>query len=501
MDKCPHCGSRNIRRRYSEHRRYKWRCRNCNEVFRAPSRGVAIWIGVVAVVVVAAAVVLFAVQQGVIALPITMVPSGELAGGVVKTVAPTTPPGVAATRTPERVVVQVAELTATHTVRPVDTPIAQMKIADTPTHTVMPIATDTLTPTPTNTLMPTVTLTPTATLTPTVTPSPTPSSTPTITPTPPTPPPPHLRHIEEKRYMLALINVERKKAGVPPVELGDNIAAQLHAESAWENCFPSHWGIDGLKPYMRYSLAGGYQSNGENGVGGGTCIKASDGYAPLRSVKWGLDRSMNALVNSPDHLGNILHKHHRKVNLGITYDRYNTAVIQHFEGDYVEYDNLPAITDGALSFSGKTKNGVRFYKKEDIGVVLYYDPSPHALTHEDVSRTYAYCFGLKVAAFLKPVPGGWNYPTAEFDSRYESCPGDPYGTTYGSVKGAYIIAREWIADDTSFALEADVSNVLNKYGAGVYSVMVWGEIDGERAVISEYSIFHGITPPDTYTPH
>ena len=67
--------------------------------------------------------------------------------------------------------------------------------------------------------------------------------------------------------MLQLINEERVRAGVAPVVLGDNIAAQLHAESALENCFSSHWGINGLKPYMRYSLAGGYQSNAENGYG------------------------------------------------------------------------------------------------------------------------------------------------------------------------------------------------------------------------------------------
>ena len=77
--------------------------------------------------------------------------------------------------------------------------------------------------------------------------------------------------------MLEKINFERTKAGVPIVELGDNVAAQLHAESALENCYASHWGIDGLKPYMRYSLAGGYQSNAENGHGSDYCITSSDG--------------------------------------------------------------------------------------------------------------------------------------------------------------------------------------------------------------------------------
>ena len=32
----------------------------------------------------------------------------------------------------------------------------------------------------------------------------------------------------------------------------------------------------------------------------------------------------------------------------------------------------------------------------------------------------------------------------------------------------------------------------------MYTVLVWGKLNGEDVVISEYSIFQGITPPDTY---
>ena len=120
----------------------------------------------------------------------------------------------------------------------------------------------------------------------TPTPSPVATVVPTITPTH-IPAPilrPNLRHIKEKSYMLELINAERVQAGLNPVVLGDNVAAQLHAEASLKNCFSSHWGIDGLKPYMRYSLAGGYQSNGENGLGSDYCITASDRYRPIASV-------------------------------------------------------------------------------------------------------------------------------------------------------------------------------------------------------------------------
>ena len=91
---------------------------------------------------------------------------------------------------------------------------------------------------------------------PTTTPVPTATATPV--------PAPNRRHLEQQLYMLGLINAEREKAGVDAVVLGDNVAAQLHAEVSLESCFLSHWGIDGLKPYMRYSLAGGHQSNAEN---------------------------------------------------------------------------------------------------------------------------------------------------------------------------------------------------------------------------------------------
>ena len=79
--------------------------------------------------------------------------------------------------------------------------------------------------------------------------------------------------------MLELINEEREIAAVGPVTMGNNVAAQVHAEISLANCTGGHWGVDGLKPYMRYSLAGGYHSNGENGSGLDYCIKASKAIA------------------------------------------------------------------------------------------------------------------------------------------------------------------------------------------------------------------------------
>lgn len=327
--------------------------------------------------------------------------------------------------------------------------------------------------------------------------------------------------------MLDLINEARAEAGAQPVELGDNIAAQLHAEAMLANCFASHWGIDGLKAYMRYSLAGGYQYNAENVSGLDYCIKSSDGYRALSDFQGKVRDRMEGLMNSPGHRRNILNKWHKKVNIGLARDVYNYKVVQHFEGDYVEYDELPAIRNGMLSFSGIAKNGVNFGEERDLGAQLYYDPPPYDLTRGQVARTYCLSSGTLVAGFRWPLSGRRFWPKDEFSTTYSPCP-DPYDVpanapAAGSPDEAralwqaayeasqnreertivvpWITASEWTAKGKAFSVSVNINDVLKAYSAGgVYTILVWGNISGERAPISRYSIFHGVTPPDTYTP-
>ena len=327
--------------------------------------------------------------------------------------------------------------------------------------------------------------------------------------------------------MIELINKVREGAGVGPVELGDNIAAQAHAELMLRDCFDSHWGLDGLKPYMRYSLAGGYQSNWENvAVTNGNCSKAWDGYAPITGVMEEIALTMGGLMESPGHRDNILHKHHKKVNIGFAWDEYNFHAAQHFEGDYAEYSQLPRIDGNRLSFRGRVKNGARI-NASDLGVFIDYDPPPHALTRGQAARTYCYGGGAPVATLIEPPSDGWSYTGGdEFEDTYESCL-DPYDAppkesitidelealrqeAYDesanpkgiAVVGLWITADEWSVMGGEFSVSADIGNVLNRWGDGVYTIVLhgWGAIDGEDATISEYSIFHGVAPPNTYYP-
>ncbi|MDE2802514.1 MAG: CAP domain-containing protein [Chloroflexota bacterium] len=344
------------------------------------------------------------------------------------------------------------------------------------------------------------------------------------TPTPAPAGPPLLRHLEYKQYMLELINAERERAGVAPVVSGTNNAAQLHAESGLKNCVSSHWGVDGLKPYMRYTLAGGYQSNGENGRGLDYCISASDWVLQLDSLESEVADAVRGWMGSPGHRRNILDPTHRKVNIGLAWDRYNINAVQHFEGDYVVYDQLPAIESGILRLQGTLKNGAVIRGEDDLGVQVFFDPPPHPLAVGQLSRTYCYTNGLKVASLRPPLTGGWFYDTHQFTQQYDQCP-DPYAVPtdasvprspdeaslhYDAAKTAsqsipsatrtipWITAQTWQFGSDSFTVDADIRGIFGQYGPGVYTIVVWAWLMGDDNVVSEYSIFHEITPPDTY---
>ena len=322
--------------------------------------------------------------------------------------------------------------------------------------------------------------------------------------------------------MLELINDERARAGVAPVVLGDNNAAQLHAESSLANCFVSHWGVDGLKPYMRYGLAGGHQSNGENALGTDYCITATDGYRAIGSIKEEIRDGMELWMDSLGHRDNILNPWHKRVNIGLAWDTYNFRAVQHFEGDYVEYDQIPAIENGILTISGTVKNGASF--AEAFSPQIYYDAPPHTLTRGQLSYTYCYDTGLLIAALRAPLTGNWYYPVHEFTETYRKCldphevpadapaprpPSSPFPPvapphqpppSLSVITVPYITASAWRVNSKGFSFRADLSDLLSKHGAGVYSIMIWGKVSGRSLVISQYSIFHGVTPPDTYDP-
>ena len=339
---------------------------------------------------------------------------------------------------------------------------------------------------------------------------------------------PDLRHLKLKAHMLELVNGARIEAGLQPVILGNNFAAQLHAEQSLADCVSAHWGTDGLKPYMRYSLAGGYQGNAENVTGIDYCIRFHDGYEPIEDSEAGLfkevRKAVDGLMDSPEHRKTILTSHYRKLNIGWDSNQYNLVAVQHFEGDYVEFDQLPRFVDGVLKIEARTKNGLQVEDRTTMAVQIFYDQPPKELTRGQISRTYCYGPGTPVGALRYQIYSNNNW--AGNSVHYSPAPcQDPYAVPPetdppGSVSDAalfhelsqfntpagdptivpWITAQQWQTQLTSFQIEANLQQALKKHGPGVYTIVIRGKLDGEDTVVAEYSIWHEIEPPDTYEP-
>jgi uncharacterized protein YkwD len=126
-------------------------------------------------------------------------------------------------------------------------------------------------------------------------------------------------------YVLGLVNKDRQAKGLSPVVLNFNAAAQQHAQDMLDNRYAAHWGTDGLKPYMRYTLAGGLNKEGENSDYLSTGAPKIDVKAELQAFETDM---MAENPPNDSHRQNILNKWHKKVNIGVAYNNNSIALVQ-----------------------------------------------------------------------------------------------------------------------------------------------------------------------------
>ena len=181
---------------------------------------------------------------------------------------------------------------------------------------------------------------------------------------------------------------------MPPVVMGTNQVAQIQAEALLRDCTLSHWGTDGLKPYhagIRWRaatrLTRKLRPQPTNAELLYTWLQWND--APEEMLR----ESVDSLLSSPIHRGVMLSPAYQQVNFGLAWNRTVFKTVAHFEGDYTELTQLPAFTDGDLSFAGRLKERYQFNHQHPLGVRVYYDPEPRALTQGQLIRTSCYWEG------------------------------------------------------------------------------------------------------------
>ena len=309
---------------------------------------------------------------------------------------------------------------------------------------------------------------------------------------------------------LFLVNEAREESGLVPVVLGANPAPQEHAEDMAESCFLSHWGTNGMKPYMRYSLAGGVQANAENVSGASFCPADPSSYVqqPLADE---LREAFDRLMNSPGHRANIMRPEHRLLHIGMSYRAPNFWLVQQFSGHYAAFAQTPTIKDGELSFDMSACNGARV-SGGALAVQVRHDPLPSPLTPGQLQRTSCYSSGHAIAGLRPPLEQGRYYTDHNFRLPAGECldphlldPRLPTARSYeeatqlkvparsgrsGSDElGVWITADQWDVDDGRARVAADLSALLRAVGGGAYTVLIWGSVRGDDVPIAEYSIF------------
>jgi hypothetical protein len=157
-----------------------------------------------------------------------------------------------------------------------------------------------------------------------------------------------LDYAEAQRFVLSLINRDRKKAGLPPVVLDEaaSKAGALHARDMAAHGFTGHVGSDGSVPEQRYTESGGTHFVQENAA----CLFDTEPRKLAENPRFdaaklaALHEMFMAEVPPNDgHRRNILKPLHNRVGIGLAQpaDVPQPCLTQEFVDQYGEYEPLP----------------------------------------------------------------------------------------------------------------------------------------------------------------
>lgn len=283
---------------------------------------------------------------------------------------------------------------------------------------------------------------------------------------------------ELRQHALQKINDDRAKFDLPPVQLSNNEAAQVHAEDVFGTKKISHWMTNGEKPYMTYSRYGGVGDVGQNvaveGYTGDDATACRYGLAMCTHIdpKDAIDKAeYDMMYNDKEccddgHRDNILDKAHTHVSLGIMYDNYYFAFVQNFENQYVVWSQPITYDENSkkVSMSGTLVDDVTL-----DGINLFFDALPTPATYEQHADDKSYGLGDIAAIVVEPPPPGSYYRET-----------DEY---------ALVVSERWQIDNNSFEVIFPVDKVYAKNGSGVYTVSIFADDGSADFPITSISLF------------
>jgi hypothetical protein len=193
-----------------------------------------------------------------------------------------------------------------------------------------------------------------------------------------------LEYAEAQRFVLGLINRDRKKAGLSPVVLdaAASKAGLQHARDMATKGFTGHIGSDGSTPEQRYSESGGSDFVQENAAClSDTVPRKLDDEPRFDAAKLAALHEMFMAEVPPNdgHRRNVLKALHNRVGIGLAQPATvgQPCLAQEFVDDYGEYAPLPKQPSATLHVAGTVSAPLVFG-----GVGIGRTPLPKPLPRE-----------------------------------------------------------------------------------------------------------------------
>lgn len=267
---------------------------------------------------------------------------------------------------------------------------------------------------------------------------------------------------DAKKYMIDLINKDRKTAGLKPVaadEAGEK-AGQLHSDEMAEFGYLSHWDLKGRKPDQRYGLLGGtgfvmenahIEFSGYSSDEGKGEKKASFKIDPDAKVsKKDLEDIESGFFNekppNDGHRRNILDPDHTHVGIGLSVAKLGESsrltCTQELIHNYGKIELEPGAVTLGLEFvvKGKLDPGIQLQSLD-----LYWEELPKTMTVKQLEETHSYGPPTtKIASFYAGSSSSANALTSSIvDGQQEfSCKFVPDATWKPGLYYVYVFAKQ-----------------------------------------------------------
>lgn len=266
--------------------------------------------------------------------------------------------------------------------------------------------------------------------------------------------------------MLNLINRDRGAAGLAPVMLDDTMSAYADAycEKQIENKTTGHFTLDGLAPYMRYSLAGGNDGLSENAA-----AWSANYRFPESSIIDMIRKSEASMLSErPPHDGHrrtLLDPDATHVAVGLAWDGGEFRMVQEFTRRYVSWSRpLPRVArlDDRIVGEGRPLPGARVE-----AVSVHFEPAPQPMSRQLANAIETY--GL-------PKNRRDYYVISNRLQRTSS-------SRASLARAAERVEAVRVASDGSFSFTVPFED-----GPGIYTVVVWVSRGGSAIAASNVSI-------------